>query len=68
VAIRMSKSDYLSAFITCFLPIIVVYYPLVLGGTSLSRDGRISPIFTIWAADAVIGLAGLVIFRRLLKN
>jgi len=68
VAIRMSKSDYLSAFITCFLPIIIVYYPLVLGGTSLSREGRISPMITIWAADAVIGLVGLFLFRRLLKN
>ena len=37
-------------------------------GEHLSRDGRISPVYTIWAADAVIGLVGLVIFRRLLKN
>src|SRR5206468_2504543 len=52
VAIWFSKSDYLSAFITCFLPIVVIYYPLVLGGTSMAKEGRISPVVTIWAADA----------------
>ena len=34
----------------------------------ISRDGRISPVLTIWAADAVVGLIGLWIFRKLLKN
>ncbi len=27
VGIWFSRSDYLSAFITCFLPIVVIYYP-----------------------------------------
>src|SRR6266702_5891954 len=34
VGIWFSRSDYLSAFITCFIPIVIVYYPLVLCGTS----------------------------------
>src|SRR6185437_1112541 len=33
VGIWFSRSDYLSAFITCFLPIVFVYYPLMLCGT-----------------------------------
>lgn len=68
VGIWFSRSDYLSSFITCFLPIVVVYYPLLLCGTSMAKDGRYDPWLTIWAADALIGIVGLALFRRLLKN
>ena len=33
VGIWLSKSDFLSSFITCFLPVAVSYYPLMLCGT-----------------------------------
>ena len=39
VGIWFSKSDYLSAFITCFLPIVIVYYPLMLCGINMARSG-----------------------------
>ena len=43
-AVRKSKwilvFIYLSAFVTCFLPIVIVYYPLMLCGTNLARSGR----------------------------
>jgi lipopolysaccharide export system permease protein len=68
VGIWFSRSDYLSAFITCFLPIVFVYYPLMLCGTGMARDGKINMIPLVWGADAVVGLMGLVLFWRLLKN
>src|SRR5262249_50087842 len=36
VGIWFSRSDYLSSFITCFLPIVFVYYPLMLCGTGIA--------------------------------
>ncbi len=68
VGIWFSRSDYLSAFITCFLPIVFVYYPLLLCGMNLARGSRIPPVVSIWAADALMGLIALVMFRRLLRN
>ncbi len=68
MGIWFSKSDYLSSFITCFLPIVFVYYPLTLCGTGMAKDGKYPPEFTIWAADAVMAVVGLAMFRRLLKN
>jgi lipopolysaccharide export system permease protein len=68
VGIWFSRSDYLSAFITCFLPIVFVYYPLMLCGTNLAKEGKFDPIVTVWAADAVMALVGLLLFRRLLRN
>jgi len=68
VGIWFSKSDYLSAFITCFLPIVFVYYPLLLTGMSLTRNGKVPSLVAIWACNAVVGLAGLMLLRRLARN
>jgi len=68
VGIWFSRSDYLSAFITCFLPIVFVYYPLMLCGTGMAKEGKINMIPLVWGADAVVGLMGVILFWRLLKN
>jgi lipopolysaccharide export system permease protein len=68
VGIWFSRSDYLSSFITCFLPIVFVYYPLLLCGTSMAKEGRFDPAVMVWGADALMGLVGLGLFWRLMKN
>jgi lipopolysaccharide export system permease protein len=68
VGIWFSRGDYLSAFITCFLPIVLVYYPLMLCGTNLAKDGLFNMAVLVFGADIVIGLWGVVLFRRLLRN
>ncbi len=68
VGIWISRSDYLSAFITCFLPIVFLYYPLQLCCTNLAKDGKLEPVLALWAANAAMGLIALMLFRRLLKN
>jgi lipopolysaccharide export system permease protein len=68
VGIWFSRSDYLSSFITCFLPIVFVYYPLMLCGTGMAKEGKINMIPLVWGADGVVGLIGLILFWRLLKN
>jgi lipopolysaccharide export system permease protein len=68
IAIWFSKSDYLSAFITCFLPIVFVYYPLLLCGTNLAKEGKPMPELCIWGADILMVTVSLFLFRRLLKN
>ncbi len=68
VGIWFSRSDYLSAFITCFLPIVFVYYPLMLCGTNFAKEGKFDPAVTVWAADALVALVGLVLFAKLLRN
>ncbi|HJT78177.1 MAG TPA: LptF/LptG family permease, partial [Gemmataceae bacterium] len=40
VGIWFSRSDYLSAFITCFLPIVFLYYPLMLCGSNMAKEGK----------------------------
>ncbi len=68
VGIWFSKSDYLSAFITCFLPIVFLYYPLLLCGINLTRNGRLHPSITIWACDIIMGVIAVLLLGKLLKN
>jgi lipopolysaccharide export system permease protein len=68
VGIWFSRSDYLSSFVTCFLPTVFLYYPLLLCGGNLARDGKLPPAVTIWAADAVMALIALVLTWRLLRR
>jgi lipopolysaccharide export system permease protein len=68
VGIWLSKSDYLSAFITCFLPIVVIYYPLMICGSNFAKEGKLHPTVDVWTANAAMGVIALVLFRRLLKN
>jgi lipopolysaccharide export system permease protein len=68
VGIWFSRADYLSAFVSCFLPTVFAYYPLLLCGTNMAKDGRLPPAVALWAANAVVGAAGLVLYGRLLRR
>jgi lipopolysaccharide export system permease protein len=68
VGIWLSRSDFLSAFITCFLPIILLYYPLLLCGTSYAKQGKLPPEIALWTANVFMGFIALILFRRLLRN
>jgi lipopolysaccharide export system permease protein len=68
VGIWFSRSDFLSAFVTCFLPIILLYYPMLLFGMNLARSGKVSMPVGMWAANALIMVIALELYRRLLKN
>jgi lipopolysaccharide export system permease protein len=68
VGIWFSRSDYLSSFITCFLPIVFLYYPLVLCGTGMAKEGRFDPVVLVLGPDVLIGAVGVILFWRLLRN
>src|SRR5207249_6579032 len=68
VGIWFSRSDYLSAFITCFLPIVIIYYPLLFLTINLARAERFPPWMSIYIADVLMLIAGAVLFRKLARN
>src|SRR5205807_4313266 len=68
VGIWFSRSDYLSAFVSCFLPTLFVYYPLLLCGTNLAKEGRVPAPVGMWAANVVAGVVAVVMYRRLFRR
>jgi lipopolysaccharide export system permease protein len=68
VGIWFGKADYLSAFVTCFLPTVFVYYPILLCGTNLAKDGQIPAWIGVWLADAVTAGLALTLRAALLRR
>jgi lipopolysaccharide export system permease protein len=68
IGIWFSKSDFLSAFISCFLPIVIVYYPAMFCMFDLARAGKIPAWAGIFNADALLLCAGGYLFWRLARN
>jgi lipopolysaccharide export system permease protein len=68
VGIWLSRSDFLSSFIVCFMPIVLLYYPLMLCGTGMAKEGNINPLLLIWGANILMGAIGVTLFWRLLRN
>jgi len=68
VGIWFSRSDYLSSFITCFLPIIVVYYPLLLCGVNMAKSGKYMAALAIWPANTLMSILAVMLLRKLMRN
>lgn len=45
--------------------LIAAYYLLFITGTGMARQGAISPTMGVWAANLLLGLAGLALLRRM---
>lgn len=68
VGILFAKRDFLSAFITCFIPIIILYYPLVLAMANMGKEG-ITPPYVVFGGDLVLGvLAGFFAIPPIRKH
>jgi lipopolysaccharide export LptBFGC system permease protein LptF len=54
--------------VSCFLPTVFVYYPVMLCGGNLAKDGKVPAVVGTFAADAVIAVAAVVLTRRVLRR
>jgi lipopolysaccharide export system permease protein len=64
VAIWFQKSDFLSSFVTCFLPIVLIYYPLHMLAMNLGKEA-INEHLALWMGNSVLGVTGLFLLWRL---
>lgn len=68
VGIWANRADYLSTFVISFLPTVLAYYPLLLAGGGLAREGRLPMSVGVWAADGIAGLAALFLTYVLIRR
>jgi lipopolysaccharide export system permease protein len=67
MAIRMRNADFLTSFFLCFLPILVVYYPVFMLGVSRVKAGVLPPP-AVWMGNLLVTLWGLWLLRRVVRN
>ncbi len=68
IGIRFARRDFLSAFMTCFLPIIAIYYPLMLGGVNMGKEGQLPPFLALWIGNLLLGLGALIVLPSVVKH
>lgn len=68
VGLWANRADYLSTFVSCFLPTVFVYYPILLAGGGLARDGKVEMAVGVWAANAVAATASILLTWRLIRR
>ena len=64
LAIWMRKTDFFSSFFACFLPILILYYPLFAFGLDQAKKGSLPPS-TVWLANVAIGIIALWLLRKI---
>jgi lipopolysaccharide export system permease protein len=67
-AVLQAKRQFLTNFMICFLPILLVYYPLVLLAKNLSSTGTTDPAWAMWVANVLVAVAGVFVLRRVTQH
>lgn len=68
VGIWANRADYLSTFVVCFLPVVLLYYPLLLAGSGMGKDGKVPLPLGCWAANITFGVVALLLTARVLRR
>jgi lipopolysaccharide export system permease protein len=63
VSIRLRFSEFIASFFICFLPILVVYYPLLVVSVSKAKDGAFPPQ-SVWIGNIVLAIVGVWLMHR----
>ena len=66
-AIKMGRSSFLTTFLICFVPILIVYYPVTLGMLNLCKHGDVDPRWAVWVGNGLVGVWGLVTLREVTR-
>ncbi|QDV64455.1 LptF/LptG family permease [Crateriforma conspicua] len=63
LAMIAKSSDYWSTFGMCFLPTILIYFPLFLLGLEQAKDGHVPP-WGVWVGNFVLGGISVILMAR----
>ena len=66
LAIHWRRADVMSTFFACFLPILVIYYPLLAFGLDRAKAGALPP-YTVWAANLLCVGVGIWLVRKVIR-
>jgi len=67
MAIRMRNADFLTSFFLCFLPILLVYYPVFMLGVSQAKSGAVPPL-AVWTGNLLVTLWGVWLMRSVIRT
>lgn len=66
LAVRLRNADLFTSFGFCFLPILIVYYPILMSTVDRAKSGAIPP-YCVWLSNLVLLVVGLLLMRRVYR-
>lgn len=66
LAIRLKNADMWTSFGLCFLPILLVYYPLLMYGLDRAKCGALPP-YSIWLGNVVLLGVSVSLLRKVMR-
>ena len=67
-AMLQARRQFITSFIICFLPILVVYYPLMFLMLNLCKTGTLDPRWAMWVPNIIIGVSGFLVLRKVVQH
>ena len=66
MAIRRRNRDFFTSFFLCFLPILIVYYPMLMYGVDGAKNGTIPP-YAVWTGNLLLLGWGTYMLRKVIR-
>ena len=66
LSIRRRSANLFTTFAACFLPILLIYYPLLIFGVDRAKDGALPP-YVVWLANVALLVWGFGLLRRVIR-
>lgn len=64
-SIWQARRQFLMTFALCFFPVLICYYPIVIGSITLcKKHGEIHPAMLMWIGNSLLTLVGLWVLYR----
>jgi lipopolysaccharide export system permease protein len=66
MAVLLRRGEFWGSFFACFLPILLGYYPMLVGCVDRAKDGAFPP-HAVWLGNLVLAGVGLLLIRRVVR-
>ena len=64
LGILSGRGGRASSFLLAAAPILIIYFPLVIGASNLARAGKVPAYESLWAGNLLLLLLGLALTRK----
>jgi lipopolysaccharide export system permease protein len=63
-----ARRQFITSFIMCFLPILIIYYPVMFLMLNLCKSGTLDPSWAMWTPNLILTLASLFALRKIIQH
>jgi lipopolysaccharide export system permease protein len=63
-----ARRQFITSFILCFLPILIIYYPVMFLMVNLCKMGTVEPWWAMWVPNMILGAVGTIVLRKVVQH